>query len=83
MSGWDLELSVKTVYETSAYLDKTDIRPNDVNDSEEVLAFGHINANAEIRFLALNGFEKRFRGRIGVLGCPLCVCLRVCHDGQK
>lgn len=56
-------------------LDKTDIRPHNVDDPEEIGLLCYIHADAEVRFLALHGLQKRFRSRIGMVGCPLCVGL--------
>lgn len=59
----------------SAYLYKTDVRTDGINDPEEVLLFGHVDANRQIGALALDGFEEGSGSRVWVLGSPVSVCL--------
>ena len=41
-------------YYVSAYLNQADVRSNGIDDPEEVRLFCHIDANAQIRALALD-----------------------------
>lgn len=69
-NGWDLKRGKRCLYET-------DEGPDDVNDREKVLRFGHIDANREIRLFPLHGLEEELCSGIRVLQSPLAVCLQV------
>lgn len=70
---WDEYLSRKFVYLT--YFDEADIRPNSVDDLEELISVGHVHADAQVTFLPLDYFEQCFGCWIGMLCGTLGVCL--------
>ena len=66
----DLEESDRCLYETN-------MRTNCLDDVEEVLGLGHVNADGEIRLLFLHNFEQSLSGLVGVFLRSLIVCLEM------